>query len=107
MPRQATSSAAAPYRPCDGPPPVLPFFGNGSRHCTPVDMARLLLREDRMTPTLERVLDRLSMMRAGKFDLTWMHANSDGWGTSGTPSANGLNVHEITIVKHEIIAGLG
>jgi hypothetical protein len=56
-----------------------------------------------MSPTLERVLDRLSMMREGKFDLSWMHANPDGWGTRATRSANGLTVADINVGKYGVI----
>src|SRR5262249_54873152 len=60
-----------------------------------------------MTPTLERVLDRLSDMRSGKFDLGWMHANPDGWGTRATPSAMGLTIADINVGKYGIIPERG
>jgi hypothetical protein len=70
-------------------------------------MAHLLLSPAVMatpaSPTLERVLDRLSMMREGKFDLSWMHANPDGWGTRATPSPSGLTVGDINVGKYGII----
>jgi hypothetical protein len=56
-----------------------------------------------MTPTLKRALDGLSMMREGKFDLRWMHANPDGWGTRPTPSPNGLTVGDINVGKYGVI----
>jgi hypothetical protein len=56
-----------------------------------------------MTPALERVLDRLSMMREGKFDLRWMHANPDGWGTRPIASPNGLTVGDINVGKYGVI----
>jgi hypothetical protein len=59
--------------------------------------------ETPMTPALERVLDRLSMMRSGKFDLSWMDANPDGWGTRATPSTNGLTIGDINVGKYGVI----
>ena len=47
-----------------------------------------------MNATVERVFDRLSMMRDGKFDLGWMHANPAGWGTRARPSIDALTVSE-------------
>jgi glutathione S-transferase len=49
--------------------------------------------------TLERVLDHISDMRNGKFDLRWMHANPDGWGTRAQPSALGLTLGDITVAS--------
>jgi len=60
-----------------------------------------------MTPTLERVLDRLSMMREGKFDLGWMYANADGWGTRAAPSSSGLTIGDINVGKYAIIPQRG
>ena len=51
----------------------------------------------KMSPMVERVFDRLSMMREGKFDLGWMHANPDGWGTRATPSVDGLTLTDINV----------
>src|SRR5262249_40518403 len=82
-----------------------------SRRPGAVNLARLLLSgelmETPLTPALERVLDRLSMMRAGKFDLSWMHVNPDGWNTRATPSANGLTVGDINLGKYAIIPEQG
>ncbi len=60
-----------------------------------------------ISPTLERVLDRLSMMREGKFDLSWMHANPDGWGTRATPSPGGLTVADVNVGKYGEIPEYG
>lgn len=57
--------------------------------------------------TLERVLDHISDMRSGKFDLSWMQANPDGWGTRATPSAMGLTLSDINIGKYGEIPELG
>jgi hypothetical protein len=51
----------------------------------------------KLSPTVERVLDHLAMMRDGKFDLSWMHANPDGWGTHAQPSAGGLTIEDINV----------
>ena len=51
----------------------------------------------KISPTVERVFDRLAMMRDGKFDLGWMRANPAGWGTHATPSASGLTLTDINI----------
>lgn len=48
-------------------------------------------------PTVEAALDRLSMMRDGKFDLGWMHANPAGWGTRPALSPFGLTLDDINI----------
>ncbi|HXJ36858.1 MAG TPA: ferritin-like domain-containing protein [Candidatus Eisenbacteria bacterium] len=53
-----------------------------------------------VSQTLERVLDHLSEMRNGKFDLRWMHANPDGWGTRAKPSALGLTLDDINVGKY-------
>lgn len=61
-----------------------------------------------MTPTLERIADHLSMMRDGKFDLGWMHANPDGWGTHARPSsAMGLTLADINVGKYGEIPARG
>ena len=49
------------------------------------------------SPKLEEVFDRLSMMRQGKFDLSWMQANPAGWGTRATPSVGGLTLTDINV----------
>jgi hypothetical protein len=49
------------------------------------------------TPAVEQVFDRLAMMRDGKFDLSWLHANPAGWGTRATPSAGGLTLTDINV----------
>src|SRR5262245_9309300 len=53
--------------------------------------------------TLERVLDHIADMRNGKFDLRWMHANPDGWGTRAQPSALGLTIADINVGKYGVI----
>jgi hypothetical protein len=50
--------------------------------------------------TVERVFDRLAMMRDGKFDLSWMHANPTGWHTRATPSVNGLTLTDINVGRY-------
>lgn len=54
----------------------------------------------KMSPVLEAIADRISMMREGKFDLSWMHANPDGWGTRAKPSATGLTITDINVGKY-------
>jgi hypothetical protein len=60
-----------------------------------------------MSPTLELVLDHLSDMRNGKFDLRWMHANPDGWGTRATPSAMGLTIADVNVGKYGVVPERG
>ena len=50
-----------------------------------------------ISPTVERVFDRLSMMRDGRFDLSWMHSNPQGWGTRAIPSAGGLTIDDVNV----------
>jgi hypothetical protein len=57
--------------------------------------------------TLERVLDHIADMRNGKFDLRWMQANPDGWGTRAKPSALGLTIADINVGKYGVIPEQG
>lgn len=50
-----------------------------------------------VSPIIDRVLDRIAMMRAGKFELGWMDANPQGWGTKATPSNVGLTLSDINV----------
>jgi hypothetical protein len=59
------------------------------------------------TVTLEKVLDHMSDMRNGKFDLRWMHANPDGWGTRAKPSTLGLTLADINVGKYGVIPAQG
>jgi len=55
------------------------------------------------SPRVEEVFDRLAMMRAGKFDLSWMHANPAGWGTHAKPSVGGLTLTDINIGPYGLV----
>ena len=44
---------------------------------------------------VEQGLDRLSEMVRGKFDLTWMEANREGWGHRVTPGRVGLRLTDV------------
>ena len=57
----------------------------------------------RVNPAVEQVFDRLAMMRDGKFDLSWMHANPAGWGTHAHRSAGGLTVTDINVGPYGIV----
>ena len=61
----------------------------------------------KLSPAVERVFDRLSMMRDGKFDLSWMHANPAGWGTCARPSLGGLTVTDINVGPYGVIPDHG
>ncbi|HLK12162.1 MAG TPA: ferritin-like domain-containing protein [Candidatus Binatia bacterium] len=61
----------------------------------------------RVSPTIEGALDRLSMMRDGKFDLSWMHANPGGWGTRAQPSPLGLTLSDINVGPYGEIPARG
>jgi hypothetical protein len=56
---------------------------------------------------IEEVLDRLAMMRDGKFDLSWMQANPGGWGTHARPSADGLTLTDINIGPYGVVPDQG
>ena len=49
------------------------------------------------SPAVEEALDRIAMMRDGRFDLGWMHANPAGWGTKPTLSHVGLTLDDINV----------
>jgi hypothetical protein len=55
------------------------------------------------SPMVEQVLDRLAMMRDGRFDLGWMQANPGGWGTRARPSVDGLTVTDINVGPYGVV----
>jgi hypothetical protein len=61
----------------------------------------------KVSPKVEEVLDRLAMMREGKFDLRWMQTNPAGWGTRATPSVDGLTVSDINVGQYGVVPDHG
>ncbi len=55
------------------------------------------MSSSRPSPKMEEIFDRLAMMRDGKFDLRWMQANPEGWGTHAEPSIGGLTLTDINV----------
>lgn len=60
-----------------------------------------------ISPKVEEVFDRLAMMRDGKFDLSWMHANPAGWGTKPAASPGGLTLTDINVGPYGVIPERG
>ncbi len=47
---------------------------------------------------VEKTLDHMADMRAGKFDLSWMNSNPDGWGTKVKASPAGITMDNLNSV---------
>lgn len=48
----------------------------------------------RFGPQVQDVLDQAAELRNGRFDLSRLYANMEGWGTQATPSRTGLTMNE-------------
>lgn len=56
---------------------------------------------------IEQALERIEQMRQGRFELGWMTANADGWGTKPERSAVGLTIDDINVGKYGVIPERG
>jgi hypothetical protein len=61
----------------------------------------------RFSPRIDEALDRVSDMRNGKFDLSWMHSNAEGWGTRAQPSRTGLTLDDINLGPYAQVPDAG
>jgi hypothetical protein len=54
----------------------------------------------KFSETVEKTLDQMADMRAGKYDLSWMNANAEGWGTRLERSPIGLTLENLNAAEH-------
>lgn len=51
------------------------------------------------SPVVEKTLDNMADMRSGKFDLSWMSANPDGWNSKVKASPVGITLDNLNSIQ--------